>query len=65
VHAVKVPVVLLQGDQDPQTPAQTIRELMGDFPHLDVRFVPNTGQLLFFAEWPMALDLLERFLPRR
>jgi hypothetical protein len=38
---------------------------MGDFPHLDVRFVPNTGQLLFFAEWPMALDLLERFLPRR
>lgn len=65
VHAVKVPVVLLQGDQDPQTPAQTIRELMGDFPHLDVRFVPNTGQLLFFAEWPMALDVLERFLPRR
>jgi pimeloyl-ACP methyl ester carboxylesterase/DNA-binding CsgD family transcriptional regulator len=65
VHAVKVPVVLLQGDQDPQTPAQTIRELMGDFPHLDIRFVPNTGQLLFFAEWPMALDVLERFLPRR
>jgi pimeloyl-ACP methyl ester carboxylesterase/DNA-binding CsgD family transcriptional regulator len=65
VRAAVVPVVLLQGDQDPQTPAQTIRELMGDYPHLDVRFVPNTGQLLFFAEWPMALDVLERFLPRR
>jgi hypothetical protein len=26
--AVKVPVVLLQGDQDPQTPVQTVRELM-------------------------------------
>jgi pimeloyl-ACP methyl ester carboxylesterase/DNA-binding NarL/FixJ family response regulator len=65
VHAAVVPVVLLQGDQDPQTPAQTIRELMGNYPHLDVRFVPKAGQLLFFAEWPMALDVLERFLPRR
>lgn len=65
VRAVTVPVVLLQGDQDPQTPVQTIRELIGEYPHLDLRFVPNTGQLLFFAEWPMALDVLERFLPRR
>ena len=59
-----VPVVLLQGDQDPQTPVQTIRELMADFPHLDVTFLPATGQLLFFAEWPRALDRLAGLLPR-
>ena len=35
--------MLLQGDQDPQTPMQTIRELMVDFPNLDVTFVPQTG----------------------
>jgi pimeloyl-ACP methyl ester carboxylesterase/DNA-binding CsgD family transcriptional regulator len=64
VQAVKVPVVLLQGDQDPQTPVQTVRELMVDFPHLDISFVPETGQLLFFAEWPQALDRVEAFLPR-
>lgn len=64
VRGAGVPVVLLQGDQDPQTPVQTIRELMADFPHLDVTFLPATGQLLFFAEWPRALDRLAGLLPR-
>lgn len=64
VRACEVPVVLLQGDQDPQTPMATIRELMGDFPHLQIEFLPQTGQLLFFAEWPLVLDRLEAFLPR-
>lgn len=57
-----MPVVLLQGDQDPQTPVLSIRELMGDFPHLEVTFLPNTGQLLFFAEWPQVLDRLEALI---
>ncbi len=56
VRACRVPVLLLQGDQDPQTPMLTVRELMADFPHLEVRFLPQTGQLLFFAEWPQALE---------
>ncbi|WP_168733037.1 LuxR C-terminal-related transcriptional regulator [Aliigemmobacter aestuarii] len=65
VRAAAVPVVLLQGDQDPQTPMLTIRELMGDFPALDVTFLPGTGQLLFFAEWQTALDRLRPLLPGR
>jgi pimeloyl-ACP methyl ester carboxylesterase len=65
VRAVTVPVVMLQGDQDPQTPVQTIVELAPEYPHLEISFLPNTGQLLFFAEWPLVLDRLERFLPRR
>ena len=40
-EACTVPVLLLQGDQDPQTPVQTVRELMVDFPHLDVSFLPR------------------------
>jgi pimeloyl-ACP methyl ester carboxylesterase/DNA-binding CsgD family transcriptional regulator len=64
VKAVTVPVTLLQGDQDPQTPMLTIRELMGDFPHLTVEFLPNTGQLLFFKEWPQVLNRLAALLPR-
>jgi pimeloyl-ACP methyl ester carboxylesterase/DNA-binding CsgD family transcriptional regulator len=62
VRGAKVPVKLLQGDQDPQTPMLTIKELMCDFPHLDVEFMPNTGQLLFFAEWPYALDQVAAML---
>ena len=60
VRAVRVPVLLLQGDQDPQSPVQTIRELAADYPQLEVRFVPGTGQLLFFAEWPLVLEEVAR-----
>ncbi|MFM7332967.1 MAG: helix-turn-helix transcriptional regulator, partial [Tabrizicola sp.] len=60
VRAVRVPVLLLQGDQDPQSPVQTIRELAADYPQLEVRFLPGSGQLLFFAEWPMVLDEVAR-----
>lgn len=65
VREVKVPVVLLQGDQDPQTPVLTIRELMPDFPHLEITFLPNCGQLLFFARWQDVLARLEVFLRKR
>lgn len=64
VHDCRVPVLLLEGDQDPQTPMQSIRELMADFPHLEVRFIPETGQMLFFKEWPMVLDEIESMAAR-
>lgn len=64
IRGCKVPVQLLQGDQDPQTPVQTIRELMADYPQLRVEFIPSTGQLLFFREWRQILDRLVEFLPR-
>jgi len=60
-----LPIVLLQGDQDPASPAATMREVMTGYPALEVRFVSGAGQLLFFSEWALALDVLERFLPRR
>jgi pimeloyl-ACP methyl ester carboxylesterase/DNA-binding CsgD family transcriptional regulator len=65
VRSAEVPVLLLQGDQDPQSPVQTIRELAADFPGLDVRFLPGTGQLLLFAEWPQVLDAVETMLAAR
>ena len=60
LQAVRVPVLLLQGDQDPQSPVATIRELAADYPHLDVRFLPGTGQLLFMTQWPQVLDAVAR-----
>jgi pimeloyl-ACP methyl ester carboxylesterase/DNA-binding CsgD family transcriptional regulator len=59
VRAVRVPVVLFQGDEDPQAPLATIRELAQDFPALEVRVLPGNGQLLFFSEWPEVLDAVE------
>jgi pimeloyl-ACP methyl ester carboxylesterase/DNA-binding CsgD family transcriptional regulator len=62
VRAVKVPVLLLQGDQDPQAPVETMRELGREYPHVQIRFLPGNGQLLFFSEWPMVLDEVEALL---
>jgi pimeloyl-ACP methyl ester carboxylesterase/DNA-binding NarL/FixJ family response regulator len=64
VHACEVPVTLLCGMQDPQSPRQTILELMDVFPHLNVIFVEDAGQLVFFQEQQKAFDLLEPLLPR-
>ncbi|NJS38570.1 MAG: helix-turn-helix transcriptional regulator [Rhodobacteraceae bacterium] len=65
VRGARVPVLLLQGDQDPQSPVATIRELAIDYPHLEVRFLPGTGQLLFMAEWPQVLDAVQAMAEAR
>lgn len=65
VQTVKVPVCLFQGDQDPQSPAVTIRELAADYPHLELRFLPDTGQLLLMTEWPAVLEAVVQMLQHR
>lgn len=60
VERTKVPVLLAQGDQDPQSPLQTLREQVQDYPHLQVEYLPDAGQLLFFTYWPRMLDHLLR-----
>ncbi len=64
VRAARVPVTLLQGDDDPQSPVQTIRELAAEYPHLSLRFLPGTGQLLFFAAWPEVLECVAQEMER-
>lgn len=62
IQQCTIPVKLLQGDQDPQSPVQTIRELAAGFPKLDVQYLEGAGQLLFFQEWPLALNELEKLI---
>lgn len=64
LKACRVPVLLLQGDQDPMAPAETIRELAADYPEVEVEFLSHTGQLLLFSRWLRALERLEDILPR-
>lgn len=63
IHACPCPVRLLQGGEDPQTPADTVRELSSRFPKLDIEIIEDAGQLLFFQEWPLVLRELEPLLP--
>lgn len=65
VRDCRVPVVLMQGDQDAQSPLETIREEIAAYPHLELRVCSDAGRLVFFVHWQSALDILERFLPRR
>lgn len=63
VRNCPAPVRMLQGGEDPQSPRATIEELIPAYPNLDVTIIDKAGQLLFFQEWRMALDELEKFLP--
>ena len=63
IRKCPVPVRMLQGGQDPQSPKATIEELIPQFPNLDITIIDDAGQLLFFQEWPRVLDELKRFLP--
>jgi pimeloyl-ACP methyl ester carboxylesterase len=62
LHACPVPIRLYQGDQDPQSPVQTIRELKPLYPTVEVVFLPDNGQLLFFREWRRVLDAIPEML---
>lgn len=64
VRKCSVPVRMLQGDEDPQSPRKTIEELIPEYPNLNISIIEDCGQLLFFKEWRMALDELEPFLPK-
>lgn len=64
VRAHTGPCVLIMGDQDPQAPLQTTLEMRDSFAHLDIQVWPGNGQLVFFAEWPRVLEVLEDFLPK-
>jgi pimeloyl-ACP methyl ester carboxylesterase/DNA-binding CsgD family transcriptional regulator len=65
VRNCRVPVVLMQGDQDAQAPLATLREQVSDYPNLELKVMNDAGRLVFFVHWQSALEILERFLPRR
>lgn len=50
-----IAIELYQGDQDPQSPLETVEEITGDLDHISVEIVENAGQILFFKAWPQVL----------
>ena len=64
VDAVKgqLPVIFLNGADDPQVPAKTLEDFKTDHDWIDFRFYDDCGQLLFFRKWGEVLAILEKFL---
>ena len=54
-----LPVVLMNGAQDPQVPRATYEEFRRDHPWIEYHLFEDAGQLLFFRHWRAALDRLE------
>ena len=52
-----LPVIFLNGTQDPQIPLATLQEFQRDFDWIDYRVYEDAGQLLFFRHWRDALEI--------
>ncbi|MFB9149737.1 helix-turn-helix transcriptional regulator [Roseovarius ramblicola] len=57
-----LPVILMNGAQDPQVPRATYEEFRRDHPWIEYHLFEDAGQLLFFRHWRAALDRLEPLL---
>ncbi|MEM8541004.1 MAG: LuxR C-terminal-related transcriptional regulator [Pseudomonadota bacterium] len=55
-----VPIELFQGDQDPQSPLDTVNEIIAGMDHIKMQVVENTGQILFFTAWPHILPRVKQ-----
>lgn len=58
----QLPVIFMNGLQDPQVPEATLREFQRDYTWIDYREYDDAGQLVFFRHWRDALDILSPFL---
>ncbi|MCF2904339.1 LuxR C-terminal-related transcriptional regulator [Octadecabacter sp. CECT 8868] len=61
----QIPLILMNGLQDPQTPPETLAEFRRDYPWIVFDVFPDGGQLLFFSKWQHVLDRLSPFLKGR
>ena len=57
----KLPLVMMNGAQDPQVPRATYEEFRRDHGWIEYHLFEDGGQLLFFRHWRAALDRLEPF----
>ena len=55
-----VPIELFQGDQDPQSPLDTVNEIIAGMDHIKMQVVENAGQILFFTAWPHILPKVKQ-----
>ena len=64
VEAVKdqVPVMFLNGSDDPQVPVKTLEDFQTDHDWIDYRFYDDCGQLLFFRKWPEVFQILAKII---
>ena len=58
----QIPVIFINGTQDPEVPAKTLQEFQADFPWITYHIHTDAGQLIFFKKWKDVLKITSRFL---
>ncbi|QGX99239.1 helix-turn-helix transcriptional regulator [Roseovarius faecimaris] len=58
----RLPVIFMNGLQDPQIPEATLRDFQRDHAWIDYREYDDAGQLVFFRHWRDALECVTPFL---
>jgi pimeloyl-ACP methyl ester carboxylesterase len=59
---LRVPTLVLHGDEDPAVPVANARMLADRIPGSELEIVPGAGHMLLFDETEKAATILERFL---
>ncbi|WP_417729394.1 helix-turn-helix transcriptional regulator [Roseovarius sp.] len=54
----KLPVIFINGTQDPQVPLATVDEFRRDYDWIEFHLLEDAGQLAFFRHWRVVLDHL-------
>lgn len=57
-----LPVILMNGAQDPQVPLATFEDFRHDYDWIEFHLFEDAGQLAFFRHWRAVLDRLEPLL---
>lgn len=66
VLAIKgqLPVVFMNGTDDPQVHRDTLAEFQQDHPWIDFHIYTDAGQLIFFRHWRHVIDVLEGYMKK-
>ncbi len=57
-----VPVYYFSGADDPQTPIETLLEMMGKYDWINYTVYEDAGQLVFFKKWYEIFPTIEKYL---
>ena len=57
----QLPVIALQGVDDPYCPPETLAEMRESYPWMQIEAVDNAGELLLFSHWRRALELIRPY----
>ncbi len=61
----RIPFIMMNGLQDPQTAPETLAEFRRDYPWIEFDVFPDAGQLIFFEKWREVLDRVEPLVKAR